>query len=436
VARSAARVIPALLLLGLGACDPEPEPLSRQELLDPSQCVDCHPSHVSQWRDSTHANAARDPVFQAMNGRYLRETGDADPMLCVGCHAPLAVQTGALTDPTALDALPEGLSGVGCMWCHQVDAVTGTHNAALTVAEDSTLRGGIADPIETWAHASAWSPLLDRDAPEASGTCGACHDVVLPNGVHLERTYAEWQGSVFNTTGPSRLGCGHCHMPGSTAQAAADGPARTVHDHTMPGMSVLDDPEHVEAVQRALDGSVRASICVAPASAGTEIAVVLENVGAGHGFPSGAAKHRRVWVELVATAGGEELLRSGTFDDDEAVLPGADLASLHELAWDTSGDPAAMLWEVAEVESRALPAPTTLDQRDPAFDHTRRFTWRISGAAPDTVTARVLVRPMGLDILDELVASGDLDPSLASAPTLEVAASVVTWQGVPGECTD
>lgn len=429
-------MIPALVLFALGACDPTPEPLSRAELLDPSQCVDCHPAHVAQWRNSTHANAARDPVFQAMNQRYLRETGDTDPTLCVGCHAPLAVQTGALADPTAIDALPEGLSGVGCMWCHQVDAVTGTHNAALTVAEDVTLRGGIADPIQTWAHESAWSPLLDRDAPEASSTCGACHDVVLPNGVHLERTYAEWQDSVFDTTGPARLGCGHCHMPGSTAKVVPDGPARTVHDHTMPGISVLDDPAHAAAVQQALDGSVQTSICVAPASAGSEIAVVLENVGAGHGFPSGAAKHRRVWVELVATAAGQELLRTGTFDDDEAVVDGGGLATLHEQAWDAFGEPAAMMWEVAEVESHALPPPETLDPRDPAFDHTRRFTWRISGATPDTVTARVLVRPMGLDVLEELVQSGDLDPRLAASPTLQVAASVVTWQGVPGDCTD
>jgi hypothetical protein len=95
-----------------------------------------------------------------------------------------------------------------------------------------------------------------------------------------------------------------------------------------------------------------------------------------------------------------------------------------------------MMWEVAEVESHALPPPETLDPRDPAFDHTRRFTWRISGATPDTVTARVLVRPMGLDVLEELVQSGDLDPRLAASPTLQVAASVVTWQGVPGDCTD
>lgn len=429
-------MIRAALALALTGCDPAPEPLSRQDLLDPEQCVDCHPAHVSQWRASTHANAARDPVFRAMNERYLRETGDSDPLFCVGCHAPLAVQTGALSDPTALDALPEGLSGVGCMWCHQVEAVTGTHNAALRVVEDTTMRGGIAGPAETWAHLSAWSPLLDRDAPEASSTCGACHDVVLPGGLHLERTYAEWQESVFDTSGPARLGCGHCHMPGSTGQAAADGPARTVHDHTMPGVSVLDDPDHREAVQRALDGSVRASICVAPASAGSEISVVLENVGAGHGFPSGAAKHRRVWVELVATSDGAELLRSGTFADDEAVVGGIDLAALHEKTSDASGAPAAMLWDVAAVEGRALPAPVTLDPRDPAYDHTRRFTWRISGAAPDTVTARVLVRPMGLDILDDLVASGDLDPSLASTPTLQVSASVVTWRGVPGDCTD
>lgn len=425
-----------LLALALAGCGGEPAPLTRAALLDPEQCVDCHPAQVTQWRASTHASAARDPVFQAMNRRYIRETGDADPRLCVGCHAPLAVQTGALPDPADLASLPEGLSGVGCLWCHQVEAVTGSHNAALTVAEDTTLRGGIADPVPTWAHQSAWSPLLDRDAPAASATCGACHDVVLPNGVHLERTFAEWQQSVFDTTGPARLGCGHCHMPGTEGEAAPDGPRRTVHDHTMPGVSVRDDPDHRAAVERALDGSVRASICVAPASAGSEITVVLENIGAGHGFPSGAAKNRRVWVELVASAGGSELLRTGSVAEDEPLVEHVDLAVLHERTWDAAGDPASMLWDVAGVEERALPAPVTLDPRDPAYDHTRRFTWRLSGSVPDTVTARIRVRPMGLDILDDLVATGDLAADAATTPTLEVASAAVTWRGVPGDCTD
>lgn len=426
----------ALLLLALG-CDPDPEPLTRGEVLDPASCIDCHPAHVAQWRQSTHATAGRDPVFQAMNARYIRETGDADPTFCVRCHVPLAVQAGALADPADLSGLPEGQDGIGCAWCHGVEAVTGTHNAALEVARDTTMRGGIADPVESWAHPSAWSAQLDRDAPEASATCGACHDVVLPGGLHLERTFLEWQESVFDTTGPSRLGCGHCHMPGSPGIAAEGGPQRTVHDHTMPGVSVREgDPEQRAAVQRALDPSVATTICVAPASAGAEITVALENVAAGHGFPSGAAKNRRVWIELVAEADGTELLRSGTFANDEPVREDADLAALHERAWDATGADAHMLWDVAELESRALPAPTTLDPRDPAFDHTRRFTWRLSGAIPDTVTARVLVRPMGLDVLDDLVETGDLEPALAMPPTLEVGGSVTTWQGSLGDCTD
>ena len=426
-----------LLALGLYGCNTAPASPSHQDLLDPEQCVSCHPAHVSQWRSSTHASASQDPVFQAMNARYIRETGDADPTFCVRCHAPMAVQLGALTDPTALDGLPEGTAGVGCLWCHGVEAVTGSHNAPLVVAEDTTMRGGIADPVPNPAHESSWSHLLDRDSPDASRTCGACHDVVLPGGLHIERTYAEWQHSVFDTTGPARLGCGHCHMPGTVAQAAADGPQRIVHDHTMPGISLRgDDPDQRAAVQRALDGSVQTTICVAPWSAGTEVTVILENVGAGHGFPSGSTKNRRAWLEVVATADDIELLRSGTFADDEPVQEEDELAALHDLAWDADGAPAAMLWDVDAFASRALPAPVTLDPRDPAYDHSRRFTWRLSGVAPERVEARLLIRPLALSILDDLVQSGDLAPALATTNTLVVGGTAVVWQGTPGECTD
>ncbi|MEC7948008.1 MAG: hypothetical protein VX265_10595, partial [Myxococcota bacterium] len=98
--------------------------------------------------------------------------------------------------------------------------------------------------------------------------------------------------------------------------------------------------------------------------------------------------------------------------------------------------PAAMLWDVDAFASRALPAPVTLDPRDPAYDHSRRFTWRLSGVAPERVEARVLIRPLALSILDDLVQSGDLAPALATTDTLVVGGTAVVWQGSPGECTD
>ncbi|HEY4119969.1 MAG TPA: hypothetical protein VGM56_19025, partial [Byssovorax sp.] len=51
----------------------------------------------------------------------------------------------------------------------------------------------------------------------------------------------------------------------------------------------------------------------------------------------------------------------------------------------------------------------------------------IEGAL-DKVTAKLHVLPVGLDVLDDLVQSGDLDPSVvASMKTLDVAGAAMTW---------
>src|SRR5688572_17420291 len=51
----------------------EPITLTREQLLDPEACKDCHPRHYREWKSSMHAYAADDPVFLAMNQRGQEE---------------------------------------------------------------------------------------------------------------------------------------------------------------------------------------------------------------------------------------------------------------------------------------------------------------------------------------------------------------------------
>ena len=49
---------------------------------------------------------------------------------------------------------------------------------------------------------------------------------------------------------------------------------------------------------------------------------------------------------------------------------------------------------------------------------------------PDRVELRVFERPIGLDVLEDLIESGHLDPSfLAAMPTFELTGSRLTWNG-------
>jgi len=254
----------ALVLLAvLGACKggERPGELTREQLLNPETCRECHPAHVEEWEGSMHAYAAEDPVFRAMNARGQRETGGALGDFCVQCHAPVAVALGLTGDGLDLDALPREVRGVTCYFCHQVDAVEGTHNNPLRLAFDDIMRGGFADAAPGAPHGVARSPLHDRDDLRSADLCGSCHDIVNPLGTHIERTYTEWQDSVYAHEGPSKLTCAECHMRGRDGVAAegVDGvPLRRVHDHSMAGVDLaLTDWPHRdrqrELVQTALD---------------------------------------------------------------------------------------------------------------------------------------------------------------------------------------
>jgi hypothetical protein len=416
-----------MLLLWAGCHKDEPQQLTAEQLRDPEECQECHPDHYQQWSGSMHAYASEDPVFRAMNAMGQRETGGELGDFCVQCHAPAAVALGETVDGSNLDEVPAELQGVTCWYCHQVESVDGEHNNPLSVAQDRVMRGPLGDAVPTDAHESAYSALHDREDLGSSGMCGSCHDIMTPLGGHIERTYAEWQQSLFAKP-VFGLSCASCHLPGKEGLAAeADGvKLRRVHDHSMPGVDVALTPWPEAATQQALvqellDDSLNAFLCVSPPGDPTLVVVTLENVAAGHMFPSGATADRRVWVELVAYAGDQEIWRSGEDTDQWQIW---------STLLDEAGEPTHKFWEAADIDSSALlPVQTTLDVEDPAYVSTHvSHNFLVRGGLPDRITAEVRVQPIGLEILDELVASGDLDPAVRDAmPTFTLAPTRLEW---------
>ena len=414
--------------------------LTLEALADPEACADCHPSHYLEWQGSMHAYSGVDPVFVAMNARGQRETDGELGTFCVQCHAPRAVRLGLTPNGLNLEALPERLRGIGCIDCHSVSAVNGDANNPLVHSEDGVMRGGIRDALPNRAHASAHSALHDGDDPRSSAMCGSCHDIITPGGVHLERTFLEWKQSIYASDDP-RFGnsCGACHMPGrdATAADAPGAPLRRVHDHAFAGVDIalIDFPgrgEQLTKVQSALDTSLISELCVSPQDGGADLEVYLENVAAGHGFPSGATHNRRVWLDLRAFVGDRLVFSTGAIADDEP-LPSTDedpnLWVLTEKLYDADGQPTHDMLRVARSEGVSLPAPNGTLPGDPGYVNVhvpRRI--RVLGETPDRVEIVVRMRPFELDILDELVLSGDLAPEVAeAAPTFALAGTRQVW---------
>ena len=294
---------------------PAPTYLDRATMLDPSTCQSCHVSHYAQWAVSMHAYASDDPIFQAMNARGQRETKGQLGSFCVKCHAPMALAEGATTDGLNLAAVPRSLHGVTCFFCHTIDAVTGSHNAAVSMSGDLVMRGEYDNPVQNGAHAAAYDELHDRSRATSSGLCGACHDIDAPPGAHIERTFAEWQSSVYSQ--PEGDTCGQCHMPrsettGPIAQVAGLAlPSRYTYGHDLPGVDVAlpTGPASAQAgVQTLLGTTLQTALCVTQLGG---VRVIVDNVAAGHFWPSGATQDRRAWAEVIASKAGQVIYQSG-----------------------------------------------------------------------------------------------------------------------------
>lgn len=427
--------------------------LSREELLKPETCADCHPRHYREWKSSMHAYAAADPVFLAMNRRGQEETNGELGDFCVRCHAPMAVIEGQTTDGLNFDEVDDHLEGVTCYFCHSVDRVEKDHNNGLVLTNGGkggvTFFGGIQSPAQPKAHVAAYSPGMDGGNPESARQCGACHDIVTPKGVHLERTFAEWERSLFNGEHGS-LTCIGCHMPGREGLLAAEDPdtrvkTRTVHEHLWPAVDVAltDWPDKVgqrKAVECELaNGATLHSLEPTPEG---EFHVLLET-NAGHDQPSGASQDRRLWVEFIAYDEDDQIVfQTGKLGPREVVPkaegePGFDpfLQLFRSRIFDEAGKEVHMFWDAAPseeypagFETRTFP-PATVE--DPA--HHVAMTFKVPPPLPARVTVRALLQPMGADVLGDLIASGHLDEAVLDLmPTFELRGTAAEWRREDG----
>ncbi|HEY5926021.1 MAG TPA: multiheme c-type cytochrome [Kofleriaceae bacterium] len=468
-----------VLVLALAACDGCDGPkYSVEQLQNPETCKECHPKHYDQWSGSMHAYAAEDPVFVAMNKRGQRDTNGALGDFCISCHAPMAlelgVQNGANFDPATL---PPEAKGVTCFFCHNVEQVTDDHNAPIELAMDQTMRGGTRNPVDNPAHHSKFDRELMASATNKSTMCGACHDLVTPAGVHLERSFAEWKETVFAINDPEAFlpqTCSGCHMFPTTG-LIADKPGLDVaprpngfHEHMWPAIDQALTPfpqlaEQEAGIKRDLLDSInikgpkpRASnespggICL---EMNQYIDVRVDSFNVGHMFPSGAAQDRRLWVHLVVKdALGNVIYERGNVPDGVdpeetsdttvncAPSMGVDgrtnCAAFYDRTFKENGTPAHFFWEVASYQSHLIRPAVTFDQNAVGYDHSTTIRYDVGFSiyqVTDRVEATLRMRALPFAMLRDLEQSGDLDPAIKSqVKTLTVGRTSVWTKATAG----
>ena len=201
-----------------------------------------------------------------------------------------------------------------------------------------------------------------------------------------------------------------------------------------PVISVVEPPVDgglpgTVAVENALNNdALQGALCV---TAVNGIRVIVDTAGIGHQFPSGAAQDRRAWAEVVAFGANGEKYESGVVPDGTPVtsITDPDLWLLRDCMFNAQSQPVVNFWEAVHTKGYELPALVTFDANDQRFyqNHVIQSFPRFDSEhpllsfRPVAVTLRIRIQPIGLDVLQDLVASNDLDPSIvAKMPTFDV----------------
>ncbi|MGR5062025.1 multiheme c-type cytochrome [Photobacterium sp. DNB22_13_2] len=292
---------------------------------DPTVCKACHEEIYKQWENSVMAKSWDDPIYKALFKRASAATNGEIDNFCIACHSPIGMTS--MNASAKMLETNEHLPGVNCEVCHNISGITGHDNGAyvLTPNREAHVKLGPRTDAESPYHNTAYLDVQTR-----SEFCSTCHNVTHPtNGTAIERTYDEWQESIYNE---QDIHCQDCHMtpgPGineNPGKSAIMGKERKhIYSHEFTGgnstlHNYFKSPERAEAARAMLRSAAIMELVDIPetiqAGDTVTIKVKVSNVGAGHKLPTGFPEGREVWVDFqVSSDNYPSLYRSGAIID-------------------------------------------------------------------------------------------------------------------------
>ncbi len=359
------------------------KPADIDAFLSSDTCGVCHEREQKELQGSLHLASHTEPLYRGFAELARTEAGDGVYAYCSGCHSPAGVVSGLI--PKKRDnALPEeAKAGVSCDVCHQITNLTGREgpwgepgNASFTLKPARVKYAASGTFEQNRAHSGE-----KRDFFGKSEFCASCHTVIHPeNGLRIESTYDEWQGSVYAQKG---IQCQDCHMRSvEEAKTVAEtlkpvtikgprvtnGAEREIARHYFVGGNANADrlangKAHAAMAEERLKSAVRVELKTpATASAGKKlpVEVVVQNIGAGHNIPTGMTELRQMWVDLqILDQNGKTVFRSGELDAKGELPP--DAIWFGTTAVDKSGKETVRLWEMVKFkQKRTIPPKGSL----------------------------------------------------------------------------
>ena len=194
-------------------------------------CGHCHQEAHKEWRESAHSNSNRVPYYLRNVDLLAAEKGVEYTRHCEGCHDPVALFAGVLTQG-APKKRPYDQDGVTCMVCHSIAKVDTRGTGSYTMGTPAVLLDEDGQPLtrqvsdaEILAHLDRHSAAVMKPFYKTSEYCSSCHKAALPHNLNDYKwqraisLYDEWQNSSFAKQSPlpfyvkdSVSTCQTCHM--------------------------------------------------------------------------------------------------------------------------------------------------------------------------------------------------------------------------------
>lgn len=287
----------AATVLGQGKGKPSFPQLEKKGYSKAAVCGRCHTLIYQKWKDTLHARAVVDPIFDTAYLEAYRMTQGKAKTFCLSCHAP----TTQFTKDFEMkgEITPEGIT---CDFCHTIKEVKlakqGLHELKI---ETGLVKWGSYGRYKAPNHEVAASKLF-----EDSLICAGCHEYVNPKGVVVLGTYSEWSAGFYRKEGTP---CQRCHMPISRLEEGflTEGglvAKKEINLHEIAGGSSVPQLKKmlkvgVVNVER-LGGRVR-------------VVVDITNHGAGHRIPTGLPTKRLVLTVKATPAQGKSFVENRSY---------------------------------------------------------------------------------------------------------------------------
>ena len=331
---------------------------------DAKYCAHCHEESYHQWRESLHAASFKEPFYRKNVDILIKEKGIETSRHCEGCHDPIALFTGAVTQNSKIKRKFDG-DGITCSVCHSIQKLQPAYGLgsyvlgvpAVMVDEAGNPIPGTVPFDQIMAHPERHSAAVMKDFYKTPEYCAACHKANLPKSVtdykwlRAINLYDEWQATSVAKQSPLPFyvkdyqSCQSCHMAQGPLQltdfGAKDGKLfshRFLGGNTATPFYYGFDEQVMKTADFLKNGTLNVDIFAlhkAGAPAGELAAplgavsydiaagdvlqayVVIQNKGAAHSLIPEQRDFFEAWVEFEVTgADGREIYRSGYLKPD------------------------------------------------------------------------------------------------------------------------